>query len=73
MEGQKAIEEGHWARFRIQWADFHNVNKGKGSASVKPQDLITLSFDSKELREEQKPLTFKEAKALLGSKIRKDG
>lgn len=34
------------------------------------QDLMTLSFDKKD---ETKPMSVKEVKALLGSKIRKNG
>jgi hypothetical protein len=68
----KAIDDGHWARFRIQWADFRNANKGKSDTPVEPEDLIKLPFD-KEKKEEQKPLSFKQAKAKLGSKFKRDG
>lgn len=67
----EAIEEGHWARFRIQWADFRNANKGKNEPMVEPQDLIRLSFDKEKVPE--KKLSFKEAKEQFGSRIKRDG
>lgn len=69
----EAIEEGHWARFRIQWAEFRNANAGKNAMAVEPQDLIKLSFDKKEEVEPEKKLSFKEAKAQFGSRIKRDG
>ena len=41
--------------------------------TVKPTDLITLSFDKKEEKEEIKPLTDKEMKEKFGTKLKKDG
>ena len=46
----------------------YNLNRGQNPA-LDPQDFWRLSYD-KDLVEER-PMTFKEAKALLGSKIRK--
>jgi hypothetical protein len=67
----EVIEEGHWARYRIQWADFRNANPGKNAAIVKPQDLIKLSFDTDDTPEEK--MTFKQAKERLGSRLNKNG
>lgn len=50
---------------------FANANRGKGTALYQPTDFLwRLSYDKQPVVEER-PLTFKEAKALLGSKIRK--
>lgn len=73
MQRVEAIEEGHWARFRIQWAQFRNANAGKNAMTVEPEDLIRLSFDKPEDVVPEKKLSFKEAKEQFGSRIKKDG
>jgi hypothetical protein len=50
---------------------FANANRGSGKPLYTRRDFFQLSYD-KEIVEER-PLTFKEAKALFGSRIRKDG
>ena len=47
LKKENAIFETNWDRTRIMWATLVNVNSGKGK-SVKPSDLIRLSFDEKE-------------------------
>lgn len=61
-----------WARIRALWVPFMNANYKK-PGGYEATDLITLSFDKTEGEAEEKPMTFKEAKAQLGSKIKKDG
>ena len=46
----------------------YNLNRGNNPAKD-PQDFWRLSYDKEVV--EERPLTFKEAKALLGSKIKK--
>ena len=64
------IDNLNWSRFRIQWADFRNAHRDKTSPEVKPTDLIKLPFDKEEV--EEKPMTFKEAVAQMGSKFKRD-
>jgi hypothetical protein len=71
QEEKRAIEEGHWARFRIQWADFRNVNRGKSKKIVRPDDLIKLSFDQKERVAEYHEIDMDALKRRFGSKIKK--
>jgi hypothetical protein len=47
QEERREQEEMAWARFRIQWADFRNANRGKKQKPVKPQDLIRLTMDDR--------------------------
>jgi len=47
--------------------------KKAGGGDFGPFDLVKLSFDKDEESKNEKPLSFKEAKELLGSKIKKDG
>jgi len=68
IEREKGREEQAWARFRLQWADFRNANRGKGKA-VKPQDLIELSFDKKE--KDLKIMSQKDKVMMFGSKFDK--
>jgi hypothetical protein len=70
---RKEDQELEWARFRIQWADFRNVNRGKKGRVVRPQDLIKLSFDVKERPAEYHEIDFEAAKRRLGSKLKKNG
>lgn len=50
---------------------FANANRGKNTAAFEPQDFLwKLSYD-KDAAVEERPLTFKEAKALMGSRIKK--
>jgi hypothetical protein len=72
-EQRKEDQELEWARFRIQWADFRNVNRGKKGRVVRPQDLIKLSFDVKERPAEYHEIDFEAAKRRLGSKLKKNG
>ena len=52
------------------WVPFMKVNfKKEGGGEYVPSDLIRLSFDEK--NEDEKPMSFKEAKELLGSRIKK--
>jgi hypothetical protein len=53
---------------RIMIADFRNVHREKGAPIVMPWHVFKLSYD----KIEERPLTFKEAKALFGSRIKKD-
>lgn len=49
---------------------FANANRGKNGPTFTPQDFLwRLSYDMDIV--DERPLSFKEAKALLGSKIRK--
>ncbi len=61
-------EEGHWARFRIQWAQYHNAHSKK---SVTPEDLIKLSFDKKEVDPKTKVMTPEDVEAKFGTKGKK--
>lgn len=56
---------------RIEIADYKNANWKYPGGPLKPTDIFKLSFDKEETKERQ--LTFKEAKALFGSRMRKDG
>lgn len=50
---------------------FANANRSKNQAAFTPQDFLwRLSYD-KHPTVEERPLSFKEAKVLLGSKIKK--
>jgi len=65
--------ENGWNQTRILWAAIRNVMRGKNDTIIEPTDLIKLSFDKtdqSEIKEEK--IGFKEAKARLGSKIKKD-
>lgn len=66
QEENKNRNEAEWLRWRTIVADFRNVNRGKGDPAVKPEQIIQLSFDKKEV--EGKP-SMKKAKELLGSKF----
>jgi hypothetical protein len=68
LERDEKREEAHWARFRIQWANFINANFKK---KVKPQDLIKLSFDKEKEEKKVKPMTTKEMKQMFGAKFKK--
>lgn len=49
---------------------FANVNRSKNQPPFTPQDFWRLSYDKNTV--EERPMSFKEAKALLGSRIKKD-
>lgn len=66
----KAIDDSHWARYRIQWADFRNANRGKKDKAVKPQDLIKLSFDDL-VNDNIKTPDIDAIKKQFGSKVKK--
>lgn len=68
QEEKKSLEEAQWARFRLQWADFRNVNRGKNGRIVKPQDLIKLSFDDRV--PEYHEIDIGAIKRRLGSKLK---
>jgi hypothetical protein len=58
---------------RIEIADFKNANWKFQGGPVKEKDIFKLSFDKEEEEVKERPLTFREAKALFGSRIRRDG
>jgi hypothetical protein len=73
-ESQKQREEDrefYLSVKRIEIADFKNANWSFPGGKLKPRDIFKLSFDVPE--QEERPLSFKEAKALFGSRIRRDG
>jgi hypothetical protein len=73
MEEKKTIQEAKWQRFRIQWADFRNVNRPKHGRIWKPEDLIKLSFDT-DRKAEYHEIDVSLIDKKLGSKIkRKNG
>lgn len=53
---------------RTLMALLYNLNRGQNPIKL-PQDFWPLSYDKKIV--EERPMSFTEAKALLGSKIRK--
>jgi hypothetical protein len=57
-------------RTRQFMALFANANRGKTQREFTPQDFWRLSYDQNTI--EEKPMTFKEAKAMFGSRIKKD-
>jgi hypothetical protein len=64
------VESGHWQRFRIQWADFRNANRNKGSSPVKPSDLIRLPIDDK-VKENIKTPDIEAVKKKFGPNVKK--
>lgn len=48
---------------------FANANREQGKPPFTREDFFKLSYD----KETERPLTFKEAKALFGSRIKRDG
>jgi hypothetical protein len=54
---------------RIMIADFRNAHSSTGNIT-EPKDVFRLSFEKEVVQE--RPLTFKEAKILFGSRIRRD-
>ena len=50
---------------------FANANRSKNQTAYTPQDFWKLSYDKNTV--EERPMTLKEAKAMLGSRIRKNG
>jgi hypothetical protein len=66
-------EDMQWARFRIQWADFRNANRGKSAKTVRPEDLMKLSFDSDKPEEKKEALGPKRMKELMGGTFKKNG
>lgn len=70
QDDENIKEEMQWARFRSIWHPLMNMAyKKEGGGKYEPTDLIKLRFD---VVEEIKPISFKEAKALLGSRIKKE-
>jgi hypothetical protein len=58
---------------RIKIADFRNSRRTSESDHIwQPEDIFKLSFDSERKTDEtNRQLTFKEAKQLFGSRIKK--
>lgn len=59
---------------RIKIADFRNANFRKENGEplkLEPCDVFHLSYDKPIEETTERPMTFKEAKALFGSKIKK--
>lgn len=50
---------------------FANANRGKNQSPYKPQDFWRLSYDKEEDQAEVEPMTLKEIKEQLGTRIRK--
>lgn len=59
-----------WARTRALWVPFMNAHFKK-PGGYDGTDLIALSFDEVTDTQKAKPLSFKEAKTLFGSRIKK--
>jgi hypothetical protein len=53
IKKEKQEYENGWEQIRILWATLINVGSGKGK-SVKPSDLIKLSYDGK-AKEDDRP------------------
>lgn len=70
-ELRKEHEYAEWARFRIQWADFRNANRGKKGKVVRPTDLIKLPFDDRV--PEYHEIDMEAIKRRFGSKLKKRG
>lgn len=68
-----AINQDNWRRFRIQWADFRNANRGKGSPAVFGHQLYRLPEDDR--KPEYHEIDIEAMKRRFGSKIKpkKDG
>lgn len=50
---------------------FANANREKNARVFEPQDFYKLSTDK--ISVEERPLTFKEAKQMYGSRLKKNG
>jgi hypothetical protein len=73
---QKHLEEREFylAVERIKIADFKNAHFRTESGQpldVKPEDIFQLSYDKIRTDVDERPVTFKEAKALYGSKFKR--
>lgn len=70
-DNERALREREFAleRTRQFMTLFANANRGKGTQPFTPQDFWRLSYDQNTV--DEKPMSFKEVKELLGSKIRK--
>jgi hypothetical protein len=71
QEENKFFQEMEWLRFRIQWADFRNANRGKNGKVALGTDLIRLSFDDRQA--EHHEIDMDAMKKRFGSKLRKRG
>ena len=60
----------HWARFRIQWADFRNANRSKKDRVLNPKDLIKLPFDDLVKKEQHTP-DIEAVKKKFGPNVKK--
>lgn len=70
LKVRRDIQEQEWARFRIGWADFRNVNRKKRGKIVYPTDLIKLSFDT-DRQAKYHEIDMDAIKRRFGSKIKK--
>lgn len=69
QEEKIAINQDQWRRFRIQWADFRNANRGKNSPAVFGHQLYRLPEDDR--KPEYHEIDIEAMKRRFGSKIRK--
>lgn len=68
---EKERELNAWRRFRIQWSDFRNANRGKNKRPVNPSDLIKLPEDERPAKYHE--IDMDAVKRRFGSKIKKRG
>jgi hypothetical protein len=66
-----ALNNDHWRRFRIQWADFRNANRGKNTPAVFGHQLYHLPEDDR--KPEYHEIDIEAMKRRFGSKIKKHG
>lgn len=71
FERWELSENAKWERFRIQWADFRNVNRKKNAKAIRPQDLLKLPYDDK--LPQYHEIDMEAMKRKFGSKIKKRG
>lgn len=69
---EKTHNEGLWAMTRTIWATIMNRHRGKKEPVYKPQDLVKLSFDKEQEKQEQesKLLTAEETEALIKERFK---
>jgi hypothetical protein len=76
-DNKRKLEEREFSmeltgRFMALVANCHRDEKKKPEPFER-YDFFQLSYDTGRVIVEERPMTFKEAKALFGSKIRRDG
>lgn len=64
-----AINQDHWRRFRIQWANTLNINRRKGAPAVFPHQLYRLPEDDR--KPEYHEIDIEAMKRRFGSKLKK--